>query len=171
MREFMRFTGIVRPEEFRDVTRSHVIAWRKTLIRRQPAGPTIRAKLAALSSLFEYLCERNAVTHNPVKGVSRPKLEGYEGKTPALSEAQVHALLNAPKANGLKAKRDRAILSTLFYHTVRRAELCALTLRDLHDRRAVKHFRIHGGKLRYVPVHAETLEAIADYLAAAGHGK
>jgi hypothetical protein len=58
IREFMQFTGIVRPDEFRDVTRSNVIAWRKTLIRRQLAGPTIRAKLAALSSPFEYLCER-----------------------------------------------------------------------------------------------------------------
>jgi len=171
IREFMRFTGIVRPEEFRDVTRSHVIAWRKTLIRRQLAGPTIRAKLAALSSLFEYLCERNAITHNPVKGVSRPKVEGYEGKTPAVSDAQVRALLAAPGGDGLKAKRDRAILSTLFYHAVRRAELCALTVRDLHDRRGVRHFRIHGkgGKLRYVPVHAGTLEAISDYLTAAGH--
>jgi integrase/recombinase XerD len=172
IREFMRFTGIVEPEQFRDVTRSHVIAWRKGLIRRQLAGPTIRAKLAALSSLFEYLCERNAITHNPVKGVSRPKVESYEGKTPAISDAQVRAMLNAPKGNSLKAKRDRAILSTLFYHAVRRAELCALTVRDLHDRRAVKHFRIHGkgGKMRYVPVHAGTLEAISDYLAAAGHG-
>jgi integrase/recombinase XerD len=172
IRDFMRFTGIVRPEEFRDVARSHVIAWRKTLIRRQLAGPTIRAKLAALSSLFEYLCERNAITHNPVKGVSRPKVEGYEGKTPAISDAQVRAMLSAPKGESLKAKRDRAILSLLFYHAVRRAELCALTVRDLHDRRGVKHFRIHGkgGKLRYVPVHAGTLEAIADYLAAAGHG-
>jgi integrase len=53
-------------------------------------------------------------------------------------------MLNAPKGNGLKAKRDRAILSALFYHAVRRAELCSLTVRDLHDRKAVKHFRIHG---------------------------
>jgi hypothetical protein len=36
-----------------------------------------------LSSLFEYLCEKNAVTHNPVKGVKRPKAESGEGKTPA----------------------------------------------------------------------------------------
>jgi hypothetical protein len=70
IREFTRFTGIVQPQQFRDVARSHVIAWRKTLIHRELAGPTIRAKLAALSSLFEYLCERNAVTHNPVQGVS-----------------------------------------------------------------------------------------------------
>ena len=90
--EFMRFTGMVRPEEFRVITRSHVIAWRKELMGRRLAGATIRAKLAALSSLFEYLCDRNTITHNPVKGVARPKVESTEGKTPAISDAQVRAL-------------------------------------------------------------------------------
>jgi hypothetical protein len=45
-------------------------------------------RLAALSSLFEYLCEKNAVTHNPVKGVKRPRSESGEGKTPALGDHQ-----------------------------------------------------------------------------------
>src|SRR4051794_31357919 len=86
LKEFMSFVGIRRPEEFRLVTRAHLIAWRKQLEQRQLAGATIRRKLAALSSLFEYLCEHNAVTNNPVKGVKRPKVESYEGKTPALGD-------------------------------------------------------------------------------------
>jgi integrase/recombinase XerD len=58
----MRFTGIAKPEEFRDITRSHIIAWRDDLVRRTLSGMTVRHRLAALSSLFEYLCEKNAVT-------------------------------------------------------------------------------------------------------------
>jgi integrase/recombinase XerD len=87
----MRFTGIVRPEEFRMVTRAHVIEWRKDLERREigdtgkkknPAGCTIRHRLAALSSLFEYLCDQNPVTHNPVKGVSvAQRLTGASART------------------------------------------------------------------------------------------
>src|SRR5258705_6859530 len=34
IRDFMRFIGIVRPEEFRIVARAHVIAWRDDLERR-----------------------------------------------------------------------------------------------------------------------------------------
>lgn len=34
LREFIRFLGIERPEEFRTVTRSHVLAWRKDLEAR-----------------------------------------------------------------------------------------------------------------------------------------
>ena len=75
LRGFMKFVGIDRPQDFRTVTRSHVLAWRKTLEEKSLAGATIRRKLAALASLFEHLCESNAVTHNPVKGVKRPVVE------------------------------------------------------------------------------------------------
>ena len=142
IREFMRLTGIVRPEEFRQITRAHVIAWRKDLMARNLAGATIRAKLAALSSLYQYLCDKHAVPFNPVKGVSRPKIDSYEGKTPAISDGQVRALLTAPKGNGLKAKRDRAILSALFYHALRRQELREL-VDGLHVR--VDSFRALPG--------------------------
>jgi integrase/recombinase XerD len=74
IQDFMGFTGIGRPEKFRTVTRAHVIAWRDDLARRELGGATVRHRLAALSSLFEYLCEKNAVTHNPVKGVKRPRM-------------------------------------------------------------------------------------------------
>jgi len=57
---------------------------------------TIRHRLTALSSLFEYLCERNTVTHNLVKGVKRPAVESYEGKTPALGNHQARKLLDIP---------------------------------------------------------------------------
>ena len=94
VRDFMLFAGIKRPEEFRNVTRAHVIAWRDELGDRvlpsgeSLSGTTIRHRLASLASLFEYLCEKNAVTHNPVKGVERPKTESGEGKTPAIGDHQ-----------------------------------------------------------------------------------
>jgi anaerobic selenocysteine-containing dehydrogenase len=102
LQDFRRFTGINQPEEFRTVTRAHVIAWREDLVQRALSGQTIRHRLAALSSLFEYLCDRNAVTHNPVKGVKRPPVESYEGKTPALGDHQARQLLDAPDAGTLK---------------------------------------------------------------------
>jgi site-specific recombinase XerD len=171
LKDFMRFTGIVSPEEFRIVTRAHLIAWRKDLEGRGCADATIRRKLAAVSSLFEYLCERNAVVHNPVKGVKRPKANSNEGLTPALSDEQARLLLNAPTDSTLKGTRDRAILATLLYHGLRREELCTLKVRDLHQRQGVLHFRVHGkgGKTRYVPVSLLTQRLLTEYLDKAGH--
>ncbi len=179
--DFMRFTGISRPEDFRIVTRAHVIAWRDDLALREDiqSGATVRHRLAALSSLFEYLCEKNAVTHNPVKGVKRPRAESGEGKTPALGDHQARDLLVAPgkdTASGketVKQKRDRAILSTLLFHALRREELCKLKVKDFRQaRRGVLHLNVSGKgeKTRYLPLHPGTNELIHDYLEAAGHG-
>jgi integrase/recombinase XerD len=173
IRDFVGFTGIVRPEEFRTVTRAHIIAWRDELVRRGLGGSTIRHRLASLASLFEYLCERNAVTHNPVKGVERPKVESGEGKTPALGDHQARKLLAAPEADTIKSKRDRAILSTLLFHALRREELCKLKVRDVrHARKGVPHLEVSGkgGKTRYLPLHPGTNGVINDYLDAVGHG-
>jgi hypothetical protein len=126
VKDFMRFAGIARPEEFRIVTRAHLIAWRDDLVQRGLGDSTIRHRLSSLASLFEYLCEKNAVTHNPVKGVERPKTESGEGKTSALGDHQARKLLEAPQAETIKSKRDRAILSTLLFHALRREELCKL---------------------------------------------
>jgi integrase/recombinase XerD len=173
IRDFMRFTGIARPEEFRTVTRAHIIAWRDELARRGLGGSTIRHRLASLASLFDYLCERNAVTHNPVKGVERPRMESGDGKTPALGNHQARELLAAPRADTLKSKRDRAILSTLLFHALRREELCRLKVGDArHARKGVPHLKVSGkgGKTRYLPLHSGTNALIHDYLDAAGHG-
>lgn len=172
VRDFTAFVGIERPEEFRIVTRAHLIAWRKELERRELAPASIRRKLAALSSLFDYLCEQNAVLLNPVDGVKRPKANNNEGLTPALGNAQARALLNAPPADTIKGKRDRAVLATLLYHGLRREELCKLRVRDVQQREGVLHLRIEGkgDKIRFVPVAAKAARLIQEYLEAAGHG-
>jgi integrase/recombinase XerD len=185
IREFMEFTGLRDPVEMRTVTRAHVIAWRKDLESRErmSRGPrtakpkgledsSIRRKLAALSSLFEYLCESNVVSGNPVDGVKRPMANGNEGSTPALGDAQVRKLLNAPPDDTLKGVRDRAILATLLYHGMRREELCRLRVRDMQSREGVMHFRVKGkrDKIRFVPMHAMAQRLIEVYLARAGHG-
>jgi site-specific recombinase XerD len=167
----MEFAGIAKPQEFRSVARAHVIAWRKTLEQRKLSASTIRRKLSALSSLFSSLCEKNAVLHNPVDGVKRPSEGANEGKTPALGDAQARALLEAPDPNTLKGKRDRAMLAVFLYHGLRCEELCKLKLRDIQERRGVKHLRVHGkrDKVRFIPAHAAALERIAEYVEAAGN--
>ena len=173
LRGFMAFVGIDRAEDFRVVTRAHVIAWRKSLEQQGLAGSSVRRKLAALSSLFEFLCDANAVPTNPVKGVKRPAVQSPEGKTPALGDHQARALLAAPDASTLKGKRDRAILAVFLFHGLRRNEVAQLKVKDLTERRGVRHLRVHGkgGKLRHVQLHPGAAGFIADYLEQAGHAE
>ena len=69
------------------------------------APTSIRRKLSALSSLFDYLCERNAVLGNPVDGVKRPAANNNEGSTPALGDAQVR--LESPAAITVNVKVEK----------------------------------------------------------------
>src|SRR5579863_3015978 len=170
--EFSAFTGLREPAQLRTITRAHVIAWRKSLEARHLTPASIRRKLSALSSLYDYLCERNAVLGNPVDGVKRPAANGNEGSTPALGDAQARRLLEAPPPDTLKGVRDRAILATLLYHGIRREELCLLRLRDMQSRQGVMHLRIKGkrDKVRYVPIHALVQRLIEEYLEIGKHG-
>ena len=169
--EFTRFAGIKQPDEFRRVKRSHLIAWRKQLEGRALEPSTIRRKLSAIASLFDHLCEANAVSYNPADGVRRPSMGANEGKSPALGDDHAKAILEAPRADTLKGLRDRAILSALLFHGLRRAELGGLRVGDLQSRRGVMHFRIlgKGGKIRFVPIHPHSLQCISEYLERCGH--
>lgn len=172
IRDFCSFVGIHGPEQFREVTRAHVLAWRSALEGKALSGATIRRKLAALASLFDHLLDSNAVAGgNPVHGVKRPKIESNEGKTPALGDQQAKALLDAPDPSSIKGKRDRAILAVLLYHGLRREEAARLRVDDLQQRRGIQHLRIHGkgGKLRYVPLHPAAAERLQAYLDVFGH--
>ena len=142
----------------------------------------------SLSSLFKYLRDKHAIKYNPAKDVQRPRAESGEGKTPAIADLQARKLLDASdetrpsllrqgrlsdKDDSTRNKRDRAILSTLLFHGLRREELCKLKVRDFqHVRKGVPHLKIHvkGGKIRYVPLHPGTNAIILGYLDAAGHG-
>src|ERR1700744_3664985 len=171
VREFIAYAGLHDYGELRSIIRAHIIDWRRDMERRALEPATIRRKLSALSSLFDYLCERNAVTGNPVDGVKRPMANGNEGSTPALGDGQARKLLDAPPAHTLKGVRDRAILATLLYHGIRREALCGLRVRDLHSRQGVLHFRINGkrDKIRFIPVNAAAQRTIEEYLDRAGH--
>lgn len=167
LEDFCSFVGITGADEFRAVTRAHVLAWRAQLETRGLAGATIRRKLAALASLFDHLLENNAVAGgNPVHGVKRPKIETNEGKTPALGDDQAKSLLDAPDTATVKGLRDRAILAVLLYHGLRREEAARLTMSDLVERRGIRHLRVHGKgrKIRFLPLHPVAAERIYAYL-------
>lgn len=174
LQDFMEFLGLSQVEDLRSITRSHVLAWRSDLERRSLEASTIRRKLAALSSLFSHLTEVQAITSNPVDGVKRPPVDTYEGKTPAISDHQARQLLEAPQGTKktLKVLRDKALLSTLLFHALRREELCLLKVGDIEERRGVKFLKVSGkgGKTRFLPLNPGSATLIYEYLTFSGHG-
>ena len=113
--------------------------------------------------------EKQAISHNPTKGVKRP--DAPSEKTPFLPDALIGKLLNAPAGETLKAKRDRAMLTTFAYHALREDELGRLSVRDYSIWDGLLQFKVwgKGNKPRYVEVGPLTQRLLEVYFTAAGH--
>jgi integrase/recombinase XerD len=98
IRDFMRFTGIARPEEFRTVTRAHVIAWRDDLARRELAGldepdPTLVRHLRDLHALREHYDAADVIAL--AREVMLADAEAYGNQFPAYRENPIRETLRA----------------------------------------------------------------------------
>lgn len=170
--QFIAFHGLQGSEQLRAVGQSHLVAWREHLIRSGAGPRTVRNRLAAVSSLFQHLCERQIAPRNPASGVKRPRI-GYDRVAAvALTPEQVRRLLQAPSPQTLKGLRDRAILHVLFYAGCRISEVAHLRVRDFFEDAGywVLDFVVKGGQRNRVAIHQELQLALRAYLAASGHG-
>jgi integrase/recombinase XerD len=144
---FMKTLGITTPDMLRQVDHRAVIAWERIMREEQAAAPsTVRRRLAALSSLFKHLVRHGVANRNPVADVTRPNINREEGSTLAFSKAQARKILDAPAEATLAGLRDRAILSVGLQVGLRRAEIAALTVGDLHQNRGFDALRRNRGR-------------------------
>jgi integrase/recombinase XerD len=172
VQHFMRTLGIKTYEELRKVDHRAVIAWERIMRESNGAEPsTIRRRLAALSSLFKHLKRHGHVEFNPVAEVERPAINRREGSTLAFSKVDAARLLNTPPEDTIEGLRDRAILSVGLQVGLRRAEIAALSVEDLHQNRGFDSLRIvrKGGRRDALAIHPNTAQRIRSYLDAAGH--
>jgi integrase len=88
--------------------------------------------------------------------------------TLAFAKAQARKMLDAPTEHTIAGLRDRAILSV----GLRRAEIAALKLGDLHQNRGYSSLRVmrKGGRRDALAINPETAARIRAYLERAGHG-
>ena len=171
--QFLAFWGMQSADELRRTKLSHVIAWRDALLADGKSASTVKSRVSAVSDLFKHLVMAGVVEHNPVRDLKHKKLRRPVGVTPALSQVQARAVLDAPPTDTVQGLRDRAILSVGFHEGPRRAEITKLRVRDWGENEGYASllFRRKGGEESWVAVHAETKKRITEYLAESGHGE
>ncbi len=106
-----------------------------------------------MSSLVDSLCEKNVVTHNPVKGVKQPAVETYEGKTPTLRDHHARQLLEFPNSTGSLFQpmhRSRVTESSTSIYKLVRRYTAGLEMRvGAHALRAINALE-HGASIEEV---------------------
>jgi site-specific recombinase XerD len=145
----MRTPRIRSYEELRQVDHRAVIAWERILCEVDKAtASTIRRRLAALSSLMKHLTRHGHRAKNHVAEVERPAINREEGTMLAFSQAQARKILDNPPEDTIEGLRARAILSVGLQVGLRRAEIAALEVGDLHQNRGYDSLRIQrkGGR-------------------------
>jgi site-specific recombinase XerD len=172
VQSFISFHDLRSSDELRVVGQSHLIAWREHLIQSGASPRTVQNRLAAVSSLFKHLCERQVATRNPVTGVRRPRVNASRVDAAVLAPEQVRRLLIAPAPETLKGARDRAILHVLFYTGCRVSEVTHLKVKDFFEDAGywVLDFVVKGGQRNRLAIHHELHLALRAYLAQSGHG-
>jgi integrase/recombinase XerD len=169
---FMRTLDIASIDELRQADHRAVIAWEHHMREiEHAAASTIRRRLAALSSLYKHLVRHGHAAKNPVTEVERPAINRDEGSTLAFSKVQARKMLDAPAEDTIAGLRDRAILSVGLQVGLRRAEIAALRVGDLHQNRGYDSLRVmrKGGRRDALAINPQTAARIRAYLDAAGH--
>jgi site-specific recombinase XerD len=169
----MRTLGITTPAELRQADHKAVIAWERFMRETEHAAfSTIRRRLAALSALYKHLVRHDHAARNPVREVERPAINRDEGSTLAFSKPQARKMLDAPAEDTVAGLRDRAILSVGLQVGLRRAEIAALTVGDLHQNRGYDSLRVmrKGGRRDALAINPQTAARLRAYLELAGHG-
>lgn len=135
------------------------LAWRHQT-DSQPRS--IARQLSCLRRFYQFAVRETLMTQDPTERVDAPKLG--RALPEALTEAEVEALLGAPRVGDLLGLRDRAMLELLYATGLRVSELVGLSLAEVNTRQGVLRTTGKGGKTRLVPLGEEALDWMARYL-------
>lgn len=150
---------------YADIKRVHVVAFRNWLNDSNNAPKTINRKLAANSSFFDFLVEKNIISFNPCTSIKRPRQDVIKPTNDLSDEQIAHLLelLSDLKGPGLLHK---AVIYVLFTTGIRKAELINLRLKNFQQKDGFFFIEIRakGGKQLTKVVHPKCAGIIQDYL-------
>ena len=148
-----------------DLQPNHVREWVVDMRRRGLSPRSIARHLYALRSFWRYLLDIEAVSHDPLRRITAPKVPR---RLPTyLNPVELQALLDAALRHPMAACafRNFAILSVLIFTGMRRSELLELRLGDVDREAGVVLIRNgKGGRARSVPLVADAVQAVDDWL-------
>lgn len=145
------------------ITKPAVQAWTAVLIDAGAEPATAVARHKGVKYFARWLAAEGELPDDPLAGLKRPKETAKV--TPALSDDQLRAMIDACKGPTLKHRRDEAIIRILAETGLRAAELLGLTVDDVNlPRGLVTVRRGKGGKGRVVPFGPQTGAALDRYL-------
>ena len=137
-------------------------AFTASLLDAGREAATVRARQLGVRRFSAWLAEEGEIPADPLLGVRAPKLDAKVIEP--LTEDQIRALLRACAGNGMRDRRDEALVRFMLETGSRAGEVVALEVADvdLSAGTAVVR-RGKGGKGRVVPFGPQTARAVDRY--------
>ncbi|MCA8950289.1 MAG: tyrosine recombinase [Planctomycetes bacterium] len=151
----------------RDPLAATRLVLRRYLVELEEQGlkaTSVQRKLASLRGLFRWAQQEGRLEQNPAKLLRGPKAARRVPRF--LTAAEVDALLTQPFDETPQARRDRAILETLYSTGCRVSECAGLRLQDLDLDEGFARVLGKGNKERLCLLGAPARDAIAAWLPA-----
>ena len=150
----------------------HVAAWVEWQ-QQTHAAPTVKARLAAIRHLFDWLVTGQVVPVNPASSVRGPSHTVRTGKTPVLAPEEARALLDSIDTSTAAGLRDRALIALMVYSFARIGAALGMRVEDVftQQRRLWVRLREKGGKAHAMPCHHNLEEYLTAYIDGAGLGE
>jgi site-specific recombinase XerD len=147
----------------------HVTSWIE-LQQRESAAPTVKARLAAIRHLFDWLATGQVVPVNPAGSVRGPSHVVKSGKTPVLSPEEARTLIDSIEVTTIVGLRDRALIGLMVFSFARIGAALGMKVEDVftQNRRSWVRLREKGGKPHAMPCHHNLKTYLTAYIEGAG---
>ena len=151
-----------------DADEDAVVSFVRVLQGEGLAPSSVTRTLVAVRGLHRFLVAEEMRSTDPAADIEIPRVP--RGLPKALTLAEVTSLIEAVVGDDAVARRDRAILETLYGTGVRISELVGLSLGDvdLHD--GLVRVMGKGSKERIVPIGRHAAAALEDWFGPGGRG-
>ena len=151
--------GIFHPSGF---TLDHLTAFLSHRRKSGLSASSQRILIVHLKIFFRFLIIRRELKANPADPLLSPK---EPAKLPATLSAQhIDQILASIDPSKPLGKRDLAILELFYSSGLRLSELCNARLETLDEDEALLRVTGKGNKTRLVPIGAQALQALEQYL-------
>jgi site-specific recombinase XerD len=146
-----------------ELTKTTVQSWIADLLDNGAESLTAITRQKGVRLYSKWLAAEGELDVDPLIGLKRP--QAVRKVIPALTDAELKALLDACRGKSLKDRRDEAIVRLMAETGLRAAELIGLSVADVDIARglAIVH-RGKGAKGRIVPFGPQTGSALDRYI-------
>ena len=144
------------------ITRDDILLWNGVLRRSGLSARSVARAMNAVRGFFRFLVGDRAMASDPTEN-----LESAHPLKPLprfLSKEEVERLLRAPDGSVARGNRDRAMIEVLYASGLRVSELVSLNITQVNLQLGVLSCMGKGSKERIVPLGAEAMRRVQEYL-------